>query len=334
MTWRKGANNSAKSANFPQLFPLYPIVLFLEIMQNSDMDNRQNFPTVDAHIKVLVVDDHPNTANMLARAISRLGSHVEVVSATSGLEALQHVEDGAADILITDMMMPGMTGMELIETLNSQPAIAPAVIFLLTAHDSAGVREIAQRLNVKGVIAKPVSPEWLCQLITQTTLELQQSLLYPGAEPKQEDLNIHQLLREVAKKFQPQSDGEHPMLVVGQVEPDAMVKGNAVQLRQALRSLIWNAIKNTPSGGSVILSSAIAAHMVKIFVRDTGYGEHGHIDNESIDEDLATVKGIAEGHGGAVTVESEVGKGTCFTLSLPLYQIQESAQASNERKLQ
>jgi len=128
----------------------------------------------DSHVKILVVDDHPNTANMLARAISRLGSHVEVVSATSGNEALKHAENGAVDILITDMMMPEMTGMELIEMLNDQPSISPAVSFLLTAHDSLVVREIAQRLNVKQVISKPVHPEWICQLISQTIAELNQ----------------------------------------------------------------------------------------------------------------------------------------------------------------
>ena len=106
-------------------------------MQNSGMDNGQNLPIANSHVKILVVDDHPNTANMLARVITRLGSDAEVVSATSGLEALQLVEEEAADILITDMMMPEITGLELIEKLNDKPSITPAYTFLLTAHDSA-----------------------------------------------------------------------------------------------------------------------------------------------------------------------------------------------------
>ena len=277
------------------------------------------------------MDDHPNTANMLARAISRLGSHVEVVSATSGVEALQHVEDGAADILITDMMMPEMTGMELIETLNDTPSLTPAVTFLLTAHDSAGVREIARRLNVKEVIAKPAHPEQICELISQTVDELKKSqpvetestpqapaTVNPRTEPKQEDLNISELIWEVAKKFQPQADIKNHLLVVGKTTPVSMVRGNAAHLRQALRSLVWNAINNTPKGGTVILSSGNGSNMVKICVRDTGYGNNGQLDTETNDQDLETVKAIAEEHGGDVTVESEVGKGSCFTLSLPL----------------
>jgi len=290
------------------------------------MENRHS---LDSRFKVLVVDDHPNTAHMLARAISRLGTHVEVVSATSGIEALQHSEDSAADILITDMMMPEMTGMELIEKLNDDPSLSPAVIFLLTAHDSAGVREIAQRLNVKEVIAKPAHPEQICELISQTISELNQSQTTevtsvpqdaenkdPHADAKHEELNVNQLLWEVAKKFQSQADIKNQLLVVGNTEANLKVQGNGAQLRQALRSLVWSAIQSTPKGGTVILSSSNGSNLVKISVRDTGYGNDGKLENETTD-DLESVKVIAEGHGGTVTVESEVGKGTCFVMTLP-----------------
>ena len=75
-------------------------------------------------VKILVVDDHPNTATTLARAISQISSRVEVFSATSGGEALEVVKAGAADILITDMIMPEMTGLELIEQLHNHPPVA------------------------------------------------------------------------------------------------------------------------------------------------------------------------------------------------------------------
>ena len=71
--------------------------------------------------------------------------------------------------------------------------------------------------------------------------------------------------------------------------------------------------------------------MVKVLVRDTGYGDNAHLDYESAEQDLAVVKSIAEAHGGSVTVESEIGKGTCFVMSLPilpkksLFQSHESA---------
>ena len=304
------------------------------------MNARPTLQTENSHFKVLVVDDHPNTADMLARAISRIGSHVEVVSATSGYEALKHLENGAADIMITDMMMPEMTGMELIETLNDKPSISPAVTFLLTAYDSAGIRETARRLHVKKVVAKPVHPEWICQLVSQSMDELKRSMsvdheaasqkqaeMNQNTRPRQEDLNVSQLLWDVAKKFQPQADVKNQLLVVGKTEPDSKVRGIAVQLRQALRNLVWNAINNAPEGGTVTLSSENEANMVTILVRNNGYGNTGHMDHESNDRDLATVKSIVEQHGGQVTVESDgvPGQGSCFAMTLPL-----SMQAPHE----
>ena len=126
-------------------------------------------------VRILVVDDHPNTATTLARAISQLGSKVEVASATGGSEALKHVKDGAVDILITDMIMPEMTGLELIEKLQNHPSGRPTFAFLMTAYDVPGLKVTARRLKVKEVISKPVHPERICQIITLAMEELLQA---------------------------------------------------------------------------------------------------------------------------------------------------------------
>ena len=65
-------------------------------------------------VRILVVDDHPNTATTLARALAQLGPTIDVVSAVSGTDALEKVKDKGVDILFTDMIMPEMTGLELI----------------------------------------------------------------------------------------------------------------------------------------------------------------------------------------------------------------------------
>ena len=95
--------------------------------------------------------------------------------ATSGHEALEHVKDGAVDILITDMIMPGMTGLELIEKLQNHPAGRPAFSFLMTAYDVPGLKVTARRLKVKDVIVKPVHPERICQIIIQAMEEMDQT---------------------------------------------------------------------------------------------------------------------------------------------------------------
>jgi CheY-like chemotaxis protein len=132
-------------------------------MQNSSM----NFSKpISQPVKILVVDDHPNTAALLARAISKLGNRVEVLSATSGHEALEHVQRDSADILITDMDMPDMTGLELIERLQT-PMGHPILSLLITAAYMPELDLTAHQLNVREVLRKPIHPQKICQLISQ-----------------------------------------------------------------------------------------------------------------------------------------------------------------------
>ena len=78
--------------------------------------------TKSTPVRILVVDDHPHTATTLARAIAQLGNGINVLSATSGKQALEYANEDTVDVLITDMMMPGMNGLELIEQLQAHPA--------------------------------------------------------------------------------------------------------------------------------------------------------------------------------------------------------------------
>jgi CheY-like chemotaxis protein len=130
------------------------------------MDTPISVTRKEAVARILVVDDHPNTATTLARAISQLGEGVEVMSATSGKEAIEYANGGAFDVLITDMMMPGINGLELIERLQAHPGGRPAHNILITAYDVPGLKESARRLKVNEVIIKPVRPEHIYQIVS------------------------------------------------------------------------------------------------------------------------------------------------------------------------
>ncbi len=126
-------------------------------------------------VRILVVDDHPNTAATLARALTQLGPIVDVISATSGRDALEKVKTIGVDILFTDMIMPEMTGLELIEKMQKHPAGRPAFTYLVTAYDVPGLKVTAQRLRVNEVIVKPVRPERICQIATSAIEEMKHS---------------------------------------------------------------------------------------------------------------------------------------------------------------
>jgi signal transduction histidine kinase len=156
-----------------------------------------------------------------------------------------------------------------------------------------------------------------------------------GAEPTREILDITNLLWQIADEFQPQAEAKKQNLKLETTATSSHVRGDALQLRQALRNLVGNAIKYTPDGGAVTLCSDNEAGMVQINIRDTGYGmpaadlphvfdrfyrvrNNGHDEIEGNGLGLAIVKSTIEGHGGSIRVESEIGKGSCFTFNLPL----------------
>jgi len=116
-------------------------------------------------------------------------------------------------------------------------------------------------------------------------------------------------------------------------EDQARVLGDSDRLRQLLLNLVDNAVKYTPAGGEVTLTLRRADGWVKIDVYDTGIGigpeDLPHIFERFYRADrsrgghggsglgLSIALWIAQAHGGRLEAESEPGKGSTFTLSLP-----------------
>lgn len=122
-------------------------------------------------------------------------------------------------------------------------------------------------------------------------------------------------------------------LELGEMVP-VTVSGSIVWLKQLLHILIENALKYTPSGGSIELSLTRADNHVLLKVSDTGFGiaesDLPHIFDRFYRADkarardeggaglgLSIARWIADQHGGDITVESSPGQGTTFTLALP-----------------
>jgi signal transduction histidine kinase len=162
-----------------------------------------------------------------------------------------------------------------------------------------------------------------------------------GTPLKNEKIDVVTTLTDLADEFKPQAQAKSQMLSVIGTDCNFKIQGDPLKIRQALRNLIGNAIKYTGDGGTITLSTEHQADQVNIRVTDTGYGipaadlphmftrfyrvrNIGHDDIEGNGLGLAIVKSIAEQHGGGVSVESEFGKGSCFTFSLPLALIPEA----------
>jgi CheY-like chemotaxis protein/anti-sigma regulatory factor (Ser/Thr protein kinase) len=122
--------------------------------------------------------------------------------------------------------------------------------------------------------------------------------------------------------------------LVNHVSGPCTVLADAIRLREIFTNLLSNAIKFTPKGGAITVEAAEAAGMVRFSVRDTGIGiapEDHAVIFEKFRQVAATTRGIREGtglglaivkhlvemHGGSIELESVVGKGSCFTFTLP-----------------
>jgi two-component system cell cycle response regulator len=70
--------------------------------------------------RILVVDDTPANVKLLSDLLTYKG--YEVVTATSGAEALEKVETGQPDLILLDILMPGMNGYEVCRTIRKNPA--------------------------------------------------------------------------------------------------------------------------------------------------------------------------------------------------------------------
>jgi signal transduction histidine kinase len=153
-------------------------------------------------------------------------------------------------------------------------------------------------------------------------------------------VEISHLIWGITDEFQPQAEARKQLLTLGETAPDTKVQGDPLQLRQAFRNLIANAIKYTPEGGTVVISLETSGDYINIHIKDTGYGipaadmphifnrfyrvrNNGHDEIEGNGLGLAIVYSIIEHHQGQINVQSEPGKGSCFTISLPLASIPE-----------
>lgn len=103
--------------------------------------------------KILLVDDDKFLLNMYAKKLATSGFVVE--TAEGGAAALEKIKGGfAADVLIVDVIMPGMDGLELVKKLKTDGVAPRAKIVMLTNQSESPDIKVAQDLGVDGYIIK------------------------------------------------------------------------------------------------------------------------------------------------------------------------------------
>lgn len=113
--------------------------------------------------KILLVDDHIILLDGLKSLLQKSQINLVLETATSGSEALQKLKVFPADLVITDINMPGMDGMELIKTIREQ--LPPTKIIVLSLHDEAHYVRSIMKQRVQGYILKNDSSKELIEAV-------------------------------------------------------------------------------------------------------------------------------------------------------------------------
>jgi len=118
--------------------------------------------------RVLIVDDEPTLVFFLMQGLRESDILYEVNSASNGEDALAKLTLNHYDLLITDLRMPGVNGLTLIEVARSlQPDIS---VILMTAYGSREVEDEATRLKVNAYLIKPFPTATLREIAAKILL--------------------------------------------------------------------------------------------------------------------------------------------------------------------
>jgi two-component system chemotaxis response regulator CheY len=119
-------------------------------------------------LQLLVVDDSPVTRKMVRRAIGLCGLEIsEVHEAANGAEALERLATTPVDLVLADVNMPVMNGMEFVKRLAADPALARIpVVIVATPMSEDRVEEILDA-GARAFLTKPFRPESLRDLVVE-----------------------------------------------------------------------------------------------------------------------------------------------------------------------
>ncbi len=116
-------------------------------------------PHDDRPVRILIVDDHPGVREMMTVMVRRLG--YAVATAATGTEALAHLRAQGADILLLDLTMPDMDGVEVCRAIQRDAALQSLHIIITSARDTFEDKAKCFALGAAAYLTKPFSVQEL-----------------------------------------------------------------------------------------------------------------------------------------------------------------------------
>ncbi len=132
-------------------------------MENYPITHYQTFLTTTASI--LVVDDEPAFCGVMSEILRSFG--YEVRFAYNVDQAMAHIQAALPDIILTDIMMPGVDGLSFVRRLQKEPKLARIPIIVVSAKAEGGDIRATKEAGADACLIKPFSAGELRQTITQ-----------------------------------------------------------------------------------------------------------------------------------------------------------------------
>ncbi len=113
--------------------------------------------------KIMTVDDSSTVRSVLNKALS--GAGYQVIEAYDGQDAVEKLAREDIDLLVTDLNMPNMGGVELIKFVRQQPGKRFMPIIMLTSESQQEMKVAGKKAGASGWVTKPFQPEQLLSVI-------------------------------------------------------------------------------------------------------------------------------------------------------------------------
>lgn len=120
--------------------------------------------------RVLVAEDDPDIQHLLAYKLNRAG--FEVLALGDGIAAMASVRQFRPDVMILDVRLPGMSGLDICRDLRDAPDTAKLPIVMISAQGRPQDREAAYAVGCDDYVIKPFSPRALVERVQRLTVEV------------------------------------------------------------------------------------------------------------------------------------------------------------------
>lgn len=118
-------------------------------------------------LHVLIVDDSSVMRKIVERSLRQAGLELaEVKEASNGAEALTEVQNATFDLILSDINMPAMDGLEFLRNLANEPSAQGVPVVMITTEGSEARVVEALSVGAKGYIRKPFTPEQVKERVT------------------------------------------------------------------------------------------------------------------------------------------------------------------------